>query len=131
MKNKKQIEMYQRIEKHGQSIIDTFPNVLIKDPIKLAKALLRLENKAYKLSLDWCNGAIDQATWEIEGNIVLAKLKKLLGNNGAIILHNGDARGYALKLTEEWTRKHNEGASNRIYTDMGGYGIIAPDFSRD
>lgn len=41
------------------------------------------------------------------------------------VFHNGDPRGYAIKIRDEYVREH--GLS--IHQDWGGYGIIAPDFS--
>ena len=43
---------------------------------------------------------------------------------GIPVFINGDPRGYALKIKEEYVRKHNL----KIYRDFGGYGIIAPEF---
>ena len=40
------------------------------------------------------------------------------------IFVNGDARGYALKIDDNYIRSNNF----NIYRDFGGYGIIAPDF---
>lgn len=41
---------------------------------------------------------------------------------------NGDPRGYALKIEDEWLRDRPE---VRIHKDWGGYGIIAPDLSEN
>jgi hypothetical protein len=41
------------------------------------------------------------------------------------IFHNGDPRGYALKIREEYVREH----ALDIHRDWGGYGILAPDLS--
>jgi len=38
---------------------------------------------------------------------------------------NGDPRGYALKINDKYVRENQL----RIYSDMGGYGIIAPEFN--
>jgi hypothetical protein len=38
------------------------------------------------------------------------------------IFFNGDARGYALKINDEFVK------DKEIFKDWGGYGIIAPDF---
>lgn len=42
---------------------------------------------------------------------------------------NRDPRGYALKLDDTWTREYNRMADLLLYTDMGGYGILAPDLN--
>ena len=41
------------------------------------------------------------------------------------IFVNGDCRGYALKIFDDYIRKNDI----TIYRDWGGYGIIAPDFT--
>jgi len=41
------------------------------------------------------------------------------------VLLNRDPRGYALKIDDEDMRR----LDLRLHSDMGGYGIIAPDFS--
>jgi len=43
--------------------------------------------------------------------------------NKGIVFFNHDPRGYSLKINEVTAKEYN------IYTDMGGYGIIAPDFT--
>ena len=51
-------------------------------------------------------------------------LCRLLGiTEEDVMFINRDPRGYALKLTEEFSK------DKRIYKDWGGYGIIAPDFT--
>lgn len=47
------------------------------------------------------------------------------------VLHiNGDPRGYALKLDDAWTRQYNRTTTgDRLHSDMGGYGILAPDLT--
>lgn len=47
---------------------------------------------------------------------------------------NLDARGYAMKLGSSWTQVHNRYYAQlhdlpTIHTDMGGYGILAPDLT--
>lgn len=37
---------------------------------------------------------------------------------------DGDHRGYALKIKDEYVRAHNL----KTHKDWGGYGILAPDF---
>ena len=111
--------MTQRIKKHGDNLKSIF-NLDI-DSIKLCKQLFRLENKAHKLATDYCNG-------DFEGNIVkesekiLSKVAKILNTNTFNMFFNGDARGYALKFFEDFSK------DKPIHKDWGGYGIIAPDF---
>jgi hypothetical protein len=40
------------------------------------------------------------------------------------IFLNGDARGYALKIQDDYVRDNNLD----IHKDWGGYGILAPEF---
>ena len=51
-------------------------------------------------------------------------LNKLLGQLETD-LNNGDARGYALKIPDNYMRENNI----RLFTDWGGNGILAPDFT--
>ena len=54
---------------------------------------------------------------------ILTKVETIL-NNKKVLFCNGDARGYALKIDDEYIRNNNF----NIHRDWGGYGIIAPDF---
>ena len=47
-------------------------------------------------------------------------------DKGYSVFVNGDARGYALKIDSECVKDE----ALEIYKDGGGYGILAPDFSR-
>lgn len=51
----------------------------------------------------------------------------------SVLFINRDPRGYALKLKDGWTRNYNHSLKCircTIYSDMGGYGILAPDLNR-
>ena len=117
MTNKQKIEMYSRIKKHGDTLKNIF-NLNI-DSVKLCKKLFRLERKAQKLALLYCNEGIEI---DKEVNQILIKVSKILNTNINNIFFNGDPRGYALKFDEEFTKD-----KDIIYRDLGGYGIIAPD----
>jgi len=120
--NKKE-RLYSMITKHGQDLKTVFnldPNT---DPVQLSKRLFRLENKAHRLAVDFCNGDIDQLTWDSEASKILDKVQAILKYKKNIFV-NGDARGYALKIDDNYIRSNNF----NIYRDFGGYGIIAPDF---
>ena len=112
--------MNQRIQKHGDSLKTIF-NLNI-DSVKLSKQLFRLENKAHKLATDYCNGVVDGDSTEIESQKILSKVAKLLNTNTFNMFFNFDARGYALKFFEDFSK------DKPIHKDWGGYGIIAPDF---
>ncbi len=116
----KKEKMYNNIRNHGNNLKFLF-NVEM-DSITLCKKLFRLENKAHRLSTDYCNGLIDCEVWEKESNEILDKVAKILNCNTNNLFVNGDARGYALKLDDNFAKDKN------IYKDWGGYGILAPDF---
>ena len=123
--NKKEM-LYSRITRHGQNLKAMFnldPNL---DPVKLCKRLFRLENKAHRLAVDFCNGVIDQLEWDQKADQILTKVETIL-NNKKVLFCNGDARGYALKIDDEYTR-YIRSCNINIHRDWGGYGIIAPDF---
>ena len=122
MDNKKEI-LYSRITKHGQNLKAVFNLDQDIDPVKLCKRLFRLENKAHKLALNFCNGKIDQLEWDQKADKILTKVEAILKNKKVLFL-NGDARGYALKIDDGYIRNNNL----NIHKDWGGYGIVAPDF---
>jgi hypothetical protein len=111
--------MYQRIEKHGNNLKSIFN--LDVDSVKLCKQLFRLENKAHKLALDYCNGVFE-GNIDKESEKIISKVAKLLNTNTFNMFFNSDARGYALKFFEDFSK------DKPIHKDWGGYGIIAPDF---
>lgn len=161
---------YQAILKHGETLQAIFPKTRGMDPIRLCKQLRRAETKAHAGATAYCNGEISMEQWEALTSQVLAKLDNLLGFKaaGVPVFVNGDCRGYALKVDDEWMRDADvvrrdgkveyigtkaveymlhahpysihhamkyEGytfdKANPLYRDLGGYGIIAPEFGRD
>jgi hypothetical protein len=125
MEDTKKDRMYAQIQKHGENLNKIFKTGL--DPVALCKKLFSLENKMRHTNLQSDNGTIelDKAD-EIEKDI-LAKVDKILGFKAKKIpvFNNGDSRGYALKIEPDWIHSHKAS----LFTDMGGYGILAPDFS--
>ncbi len=130
--------MYQQIEQHGNNLNAIFNTGL--DAVKLCKKLRALENKAYQLALDYCNGenGITTENWEDKIKPVMDSVYSLL-NNGIYnddrphqkkvpVFLNGDARGYALKINDSYVRML-EIQGKTIYKDWGGYGILCPDFT--
>ena len=77
--NKKE-ELYSRITRHGQNLKAVFNLDNDIDPIKLCKRLLRLETKAHKLAVDFCNGVIDQLEWDKKADQILTKVETILNN---------------------------------------------------
>jgi len=120
----KKVVMYQQIEAHGQNLNNIFNTGI--DNVTLCKKLHRLEKQAHRIATDYCNGenGVDSEIIDSFVNPILAKVVKLLGN-GCPVQFNGDARGYALKISDKIVRANGL----KIYTDMGGYGIICPEFN--
>lgn len=122
MKTTKKQQMYAQILEHGNNLNNIFNTGI--EPIELCKKLRRLELKANRIATDWCNGVIDSENIEKHTKPILKAADKILKSK-YIISFNGDARGYALKISDKIVRENNL----KIYTDWGGYGILAPDFS--
>jgi hypothetical protein len=112
--------MNKRIKEHGDKLKAIFN--LNVDSVKLSKKLFRLENKAHRLATDYCNGLVDYEVVEKESEKILSKVAKILNTNKFNMFFNTDARGYALKFFEDFSK------NKQIHRDWGGYGIIAPDF---
>lgn len=133
MKQAHKQTMYQEILKHGENLNRIFNTGI--EPVKLCKKLRSLEIKASKLATDYCNGenGVNSDNWEVLTSPILAQVRKLLYPNGMTgdakkdwcIFINGDCRGYALKIRSEYIKDNNI----TLYTDWGGYGILAPDFT--
>lgn len=121
--------MNEQIRQHGENLQGVFN--LKMDADKLARKIHSLEVKAHKLATDYCNGENNVTTenWESLSDAILDKLDKITNYKaqGIPIFVNGDARGYALKIDEPWVKGYTS-VGGRIYTDWGGYGILAPEF---
>ena len=120
--------MYKNIIEHGKDLKRVFNLDSSIDEIKLCKALFRIENKAHSIAEDFCNGI--ECTEEEQEKIIddiLNKVDKLLNfkSQNIPVFFNGDARGFTLKIDSDYMR------DNKIYSfysDLGGFGIIAPSF---
>lgn len=90
---------------------------------KVYKSLCRLEAKANRICTRQCNEDYDGSSQldAIKGKV----LELLPGLKGVFI--NTDPRGYSLKITEDRTKALQAEGIN-IYSDWGGYGILAPEF---
>ena len=129
--NKKE-KMYQRIEQHGQQLNALF-NTEIGN-VELCKKLLMIEKSLEKPLLDACNVGIDYDELDRITDAALDKVDKILHfrENKIPVFVNRDPRGYALKIKDDFVREYHERNSKngtRLYTDWGGYGILAPDLS--
>ena len=123
----KRDRMYERIECHGRNLLALFPRATLTDPVKLCKRLRRIEAQASQGAVDYCNGLMDCDGWERFTDTILDNLSEILQPEGVPIFVNGDPRGYALKIRDEWMREHRPA----LHTDWGGYGILAPDLTED
>ena len=157
MNKKQRAEMYAAINYHGKCLLELFPNATERDPIALCKKLRRLETKAQEIGLRLCNGP-EYADGEAdrETDKILAEVNTILGNdaprgqvrlNAVPVFINRDPRGYALKIQDSWMTERLEQWQRQIakqgkkaitgaywallglHKDLGGYGILAPDFT--
>lgn len=123
-KQTKKEEMYKAIEAHGARLNGIFGTEY--GNIQLCKKLRRLEVKAHTMAEKSCNGKLAEGEEEMVENKILASLDKILKfrAKGVPVFVNLDARGYSLKIDDEWMRSKN----CTLLSDLGGYGLIAPDF---
>lgn len=129
----KRERMFKNIQQHGENLNKIFNTGL--EPYKLCSKLNSLEKRAHKLTTDYCNGENGINSYEVFERKclpIMAAVRKALFPKGMTntpldwcIFINGDARGYALKISDKYVRENNID----IHKDWGGYGIIAPDFS--
>ena len=134
----KKERMKAQILQHGANLNAIFNTGI--DNYKLCSKLHSLEAKAHKLATDYCNGenGVTTENWEEKITPIMNQVYKLL-NNGEYnsgkphekkvpVYLNGDARGYALKINDAYVKILNT-QGKTIYTDFGGYGILAPEFN--
>lgn len=120
----KKEEMYREIEAHGAKLNEIFGTEY--GNIQLCKKLRRLEAKAHTMSEKSCNGTLDEGEEDVMTDKILSAADKILSfrAKGIPVFVNLDARGYALKIEDDWMRAKG----CKLFSDWGGYGIIAPDF---
>ena len=125
MKTSERKQMNQDIYDHGLKLIKLFQLDTFTDPVKLCKLVNRIENALHQAATDYCNGLIDAD--EIEK--IAEKKMKLLDKHlhyqeiNMPVFFNQDPRGYALKIN------FSRGMFPYFPVDMGGYGLVCPDFS--
>lgn len=122
------------ITKHGNDLLALFPDAVERDPVKLCKALRRVEVAISGPLLRACNTGDDEHL-DKQCDAAMAKTIKLLGLTvrqaiACGLFINRDPRGYAIKLSDSWVRKQRDNGRT-IHTDFGGYGIIAPDLTAE
>jgi len=124
-------EIKERVIKHINDLQAFFklPDMTESQKLNLARKLRRLEATAHGLQEKQCNGTIEEADAIAEETKIMDKLDALLDfrKQEIPVFINGDPRGYALKIEDDYTRNSNK----QIHRDWGGYGIIAPDLSED
>jgi hypothetical protein len=98
------------------------------EAFELYKKLHRIEARMNRIFTNECNGYsnLTEAQEEKRNARVLKQLNTLLPGLKTIFL-NGDPRGYALKIKPEEAKELRDKDIN-LYTDSGGYGILAPEF---
>lgn len=117
--------MARDIVRHVDALAGLFP-AIADDRAAAWDRLQQLERQGQTLAVQLCNGWIEQDEYEKRSASLLARVDKLTGYKaaGVPVFHNGDPRGYALKINWE-TREQR---APEVHTDWGGYGILAPDF---
>jgi hypothetical protein len=88
--------------------------------LKIYEKLNRLERKCNRLQTWNCNTGEDTTKQDEQ---ILKAVQKLLPNVQGIFI-NGDPRGYSIKIKESEVKS----LPVSLYTDWGGYGILAPEF---
>jgi len=122
------------IIRHGESLLAAFPTATEKDPVALCKKLRRVENAVSLVTTKACNEPMPEGELEAATDKAKARVCAILGITPAKskeigLFINRDPRGCACKLSDDWTRGYNAKAALRIYSDFGGYGILAPDLN--
>lgn len=128
-RHKRREDLYKRIKNHGLDLLAIFPAAREKDPVKLCKALQRLERKCNLAAISYCNGDSDTGSWERMAFATSESLMGLLGIKATDLEHgvfvNPDPRGYALKIKDNVMSEKKL----KLHRDWGGYGILAPDLT--
>ena len=115
-------EIYERMKQHGENLKAIFE--VDTDAVELSVLLRRIELFANRNARAWCNGDIDEKKYNFENVLIESAICDLLGFCALdIVFINSDPRGYSLKIESEVAKDMN------IHRDMGGYGILSPDFS--
>lgn len=91
--------------------------------------LRRIEASANRAAVLSCNGDLTPEQEEKQDERTRKQVEDLLprlSQYGGLMI-NGDPRGYTLKIYSEKVEAL-KATGLSIYTDFGGYGILAPDF---
>ena len=131
------------VTRHGETLLRAFPNATEKNPVALCKKLRRIETAVARPILDYCNGENGATQDTLDHACAMAQIRagNLLGldRHGIALCGlfvNRDPRGHALKLESDnsgwfadWQSAQYAAGLPALHTDMGGYGIIAPDLT--
>jgi hypothetical protein len=131
------------VTRHGETLLRAFPNATEKNPVALCKKLRRIETSVAPIILRNCNEGVPEDEMDAATDKALARVGKLLGLDKCGIAFcklfvSRDPRGYALKLDNDdgtgwfsdWQKQQYAAKLPALHTDMGGYGIIAPDLNQ-
>lgn len=131
------------ITRHGKTLLAAFPHATEKDPVALCRKLRRIESAVSRFTTAFCNGEIESPTVDIACHKALARTARILGLDESGITRAGlfinrDPRGCALKLQSpdespwfaDWQLNRLIKHQPQIVTDMGGYGLLAPDLNQ-
>ena len=117
----------ERLERHYKNLEDLGHSIgLNVNGKKMSIALWKLEKECHKFATDYCNGDITTDTWEQVQDNAEKRINELFENKLEGFRVNGDARGYALKISVSETQKLYDKGVN-LERDWGGYGILSPD----
>ena len=114
----------EQILMHGFRLIRAFKLTDSTSPVDLCKAVHRIETKLDRLHTDECNGVMqDEKKSERIEMSAMKRLDALLNfrAQNLPVFINGDPRGHALKVKSEFDID--------LPRDMGGHGIICPEFN--
>lgn len=87
----KRERMYKKIENHGQALIALFPNAIHREPVKISKALMRVETSLKRPIEDACNGRITGDELETILARTMKRIEKMLGTTDGVFI-NTDPR---------------------------------------
>lgn len=117
---------FQEKFKHIQNLAALF-NIPESSAITLYSKLRRLELKLNRIFLTACERSLTDKE-ESSKQSAKKKVKELTGNITGLYI-NSDPRGYAIKIDDAICRNIRNEKGINLYSDWGGYGILAPDFN--
>lgn len=123
--NRKQEQQIFKV-RHLENLQKLF-NINEGEAVKLFKSLRLIECKLNRLYTTWCERELTEAE-DKEIDRLQNRVKKLT-NNIEGLKFNADPRGYSIKIDDEVIRAKYRPMGINLYSDWGGYGILAPDFN--